>query len=117
MLDAVGEQSAVCQPGDRVVEGLVAQLRFQAVPLGDVASVQHYAVDCRFVEHVRDAGLGVAPRAVRVAEPELADARGAGLGRDELEFGAEVRLVVGVDQLGDQFADQYVGLVTEERKD
>ena len=77
-------RARLARPVSGVVEGLVAELGLQAVPLGHVARVEDDAVDRRHVEQVGHARLGVPPRAIGVAQTELAHARGAGLrGHDD----------------------------------
>ena len=48
MVESVTEESAIREPGEAVVEGLMRQLLFQFDALGDVACVEHDAVH-RFV--------------------------------------------------------------------
>ena len=50
--EAVPEERSVRQPGQDVVEGLVAELLLERLPLGDVAVVDDHAADGRVVEEV-----------------------------------------------------------------
>ena len=59
VLDAVVEERAVRQLGERVVEGAVAQLGLGGLALGDVAAGEDDAADVRVVAHVGDRGLDV----------------------------------------------------------
>ena len=59
MVDAVAEEGAVGEAGQRVVEGLVQQLLLEALPLGDVAGVQHDAAHDRIAEQVGGDDLGM----------------------------------------------------------
>ena len=52
MLDAVGEERAVGELGDRVVEGLVGELILERLALADVAPVQDDAADVLVVDQV-----------------------------------------------------------------
>ncbi len=57
VLDAVAEQAAVGEQGERVVEGELAQLLLERLALADVAEVEREAGDCRVVEQVAADGL------------------------------------------------------------
>ena len=70
VLDAVAEEGAVGQIGQRVVEGLVGELVLEHLLLGHVAGVQHDAVHGRVAEQVGEGGLGVAPAGVLMAPAE-----------------------------------------------
>ena len=52
VLDAVGEQRAVGELGDRIVERLVGELLLERLPLADVAAVEHDAADVLVVQEV-----------------------------------------------------------------
>ena len=95
VLDAVVEQRAVGQSGERVVEGAVAQLLLERLALFDVAGGDDDAPDPRVAEQVgRDRG-DVPVRAVRVAHAPLRLLRLVGrLGRHALQEGADERDVV-----------------------
>ena len=64
VLDAVAEQRAVRQPGERVVEGLVLEFVLEGLALGDVAHVQHDPLDGLVAEQVAGGRLDVAPAAL-----------------------------------------------------
>ncbi len=67
VIHAVAEEGAIGQAGERVVEGLVQQLLLEALPLGDVAGVEHDAVHDRVAEQVGGDDLGMERRARRAA--------------------------------------------------
>ena len=71
VIHAVAEEGAVGQPGERVVEGLVQQLLLEALPLGDVAGVEHDAVHDRVAQQVGGDDLGVERRTVGLLEAPL----------------------------------------------
>ena len=66
VLHAVAQQRAVRQPGQRVVECLVRELRFERCPLAHVAGVEDDAAHGRIVQQVHADALDRAPRAVAV---------------------------------------------------
>ena len=96
---AVLEQRAVGQPGERVVQGLVAQALLERLRLADVAQVDDEARDDRVLEQVGDARLDVdealvrrragggAGRRGRPGWPTIRSSTGGGLARvlDEVE--------------------------------
>jgi hypothetical protein len=53
VLDAVGEESAVGEVRDRVVEGLVGELILEGFALADVPAVEDDAADGLVVKKVR----------------------------------------------------------------
>ncbi len=105
--DALGEQGAVGQVGERVVLGVVLQLGLQAHPFGHVAAVEDQAAVVAV-----DGRLHVQPAAVAGAEAALDAGRGLlGLARGQepphlVDHGAEV---LGMDQRGELGADQLLG--------
>jgi hypothetical protein len=68
---ALGEQRAVGEPGDGVVERLVGELRLEGLALADVAGVEDDAPDVLLVEQVRHEDLELARSAVLVHERAL----------------------------------------------
>ena len=68
VLDAVGEQRAVGELRDRVVECLVCKLLLERLALADVAAVEHDAADVLVVEEVGVLDLERQRRAVPVAD-------------------------------------------------
>ena len=102
MRHAVGEQRAVGEAGERVVEGLARELRLEHLALGDVAVVDDDAADRGVVEQVASDRLHRPPRAVGVLDPELEAALGA-LARGEVgERLLHRRAVVVVDERGER---------------
>jgi hypothetical protein len=111
VLDAVVEERAVGQLGQRVVEGAVAQLGLGGLALGDVAARQDDALDVLVVAHVGDRALEVQAVAVLVAQAPL-DRRAAALAGEQL---GELAVVVLVDHAAQRAALQLAGLVAEDR--
>ncbi len=116
VVQAVAEQPAVGQPGQRVVQGLVGQLALQLHPGGDVAQGQHQPPDAGVGEQVGERALDVHGPAVGTgqAEPDLGVGLGAGVQqRDQgLGVGAVHPLVDRrPDQVGDRHAEQTRGRV------
>ena len=79
VLDAVVEERAVGQPGERVVERAVAQLLLEGLAVLDVAHGEHDALDARVVEQAGGRGGDVPVGAVGVAHPPLGLLRRVGL--------------------------------------
>ena len=52
MIDTVTQQRSVREPGQRIVERAMAQLRFEPVPLGDVTHVHHHTRNFGKVQEV-----------------------------------------------------------------
>ena len=71
VLDAVGEQRAVGEARDRVVEGLVRELVLERLALADVAAVQDDAADVLVLQQVRVLHLELEPGAVAMPERAL----------------------------------------------
>ena len=67
VLDAVGEQRAVGEVRDGVVERLVGELVLERLALADVAAVEHDAADVLVLEEVRVLHLELEPRRRRDA--------------------------------------------------
>lgn len=107
LLDAPGEQGAVGQVGERVVLGVVLQLRLEAHPFGHVPAVEDEAAVVAV-----DGRLDVQPAAV--AGPEAAlDARGGFLQRARCEEAARLvhhaAEVLRVDEIGQFRSHQILG--------
>ena len=99
--DAVGEQGAVREAGERVVEGLARQLGLEHLALGDVAVVDDDAADGGVVEQVAADRLHRPPRAVGVLDAALEATLGA-LARGEVRERLLHRAaIVVVDQRGE----------------
>ena len=75
VLDAVGEERAVGELGDGIVEGLVGELVLEDLALADVAAVEHDALHVLVVEQVRVLDLELEPLAVAAAQAALDRAR------------------------------------------
>ena len=82
LVEPVAEEGAIGEARQIVVEGLVGELLFEPVALGDVACVQNDAADVAVGPQVADVGFELAPLAELVLEPEhdlVCLAVGAGL--------------------------------------
>ena len=71
--DTVGEERAVREVRDRIVEGLMRELVLECLSLADVAAVQHDAADVLVLQEVRVLHLELEPRAVAVQQRTLDD--------------------------------------------
>ena len=69
--DAIAKQRPVGQPGERVVKGLMLQLRLEGLALADVADVEHDPSDVLVGQQVRAEHLDVAPGLARMTYAEL----------------------------------------------
>ena len=121
VLDAVGEQRAVGEARDRVVEGLVGELVLERLALADVAAVQDDAADVLVLEQVRVLDLELEPGAVAVPERAL-DHVGLGAAADVGLADAgddlrEPRPVGRREQPGELAALDLVGAVAEHALD
>ena len=110
---AVAEQGAVGEAGERVVEGLVGELLLQALPLADVAGVEHDAAHGRVTREVGRQDLGAEPRAVGLAEPPLDRSGDARRPRGDLEQRGGALPVVGMEQGRDRPAHHLGRVVAE----
>ena len=117
VLDPLGEQGAVGQAGQPVVEGLVDELGLQLLAVRDVAGVEHQAADVGVFEQVGGDRLGVQPGAVAVAHaPGLGGRHPRPQGRLGHEPGHPLA-VVGVDQAERVAVDQVGRVVAEHPPD
>ena len=92
VLDAVGEQRAVGEVRDGVVERLVRELVLERLPLADVAAVQDDAADVLVLEQVGVLHLELEPRAVAMPERALDHVRlGAAAGVRLADAGDDLR--------------------------
>ncbi len=66
VFQAIEEEGAVRQPGQRVVERLVGQLLFVALAVGHVVRVDDDAADTRLIEQIRRDRLEPSPRSIPV---------------------------------------------------
>ena len=106
--DAVGEERAVREPGQRVVERLVAELRLEPPALGDVSRGDDDARDVLVVEEVVEDALELDGRPVLLAEREVARRRRGGRGEHlPEELGQPGAGGVG-EELGEPPADELV---------
>src|SRR4051812_48079636 len=116
--DALGEQRAVGEAGDRVVEGLVGELLLERLALGDVTAVEDDAADVLVVEQVRVLDLELQRLAVAVAQGALEDLGGAAVvGRSAVEEVQEAALLAGGQQAGEAGTDDVLGRVAEHALD
>ncbi len=99
VVEPVGEQGAIGQTRERVVEGLVPEFVLERLAGGDVAVVDDQAGDRRVVEEVLADRLDRPPRAVRVTDAELPGGLRAGRHDDVAEQLLGPFPVVGVDEL------------------
>ena len=108
LLDALGEQRAVGQVGERVVLGVVLQLGLEPHPFGDVPAVEDEAAVVAV-----DGGLDVEPAAVAGLEAAL-DAGGGLLdgagGEEAAHLVHHAAQVLGVDERGQLGADEFLGV-------
>lgn len=108
LADPLGEQGAVGQVGERVVLGVVLQLRLEPDPFGHVAAVEDQAALMAV-----DRGFDIEP--VARTGPEAALDPGGGLlarrgGEEAAHLVDHPPQVLGVDDRGELGADQVVGL-------
>ena len=108
LADALGEQGAVGQVGERVVLGVVLQLRLEPDPFGDVAAVEDQAALVAV-----DRGLHIEP--VAGARLEAALDPGGGLlgrrgGQKPAHLADHPAEILGVDERGQLGADELLGL-------
>ncbi len=108
VLDAVDEERPVGEAGQRVVEGLVAQLGLELVALGHVAGVEDDAAHRLHVDQVGHPDLGVAPGPVGVPDPAFASRRSRPSSSAALEVGPDAVRVVGMDQVAEVDADHLI---------
>ena len=66
--DAVGEQRAVREAGDWIVERLMCELLFERLALADVTAVEHDPLDVLVVQQLRMAYLELQPATVVVLQ-------------------------------------------------
>ena len=117
MADAVGEEGAVGETGQRVVERLVAELRLEVAPLGDVVGVDDEPANGGVIKEVVRGPVEGDPAPVAMQEPGLAHdlpVRALGDGR---EMAGEDVAVVGVDAVGEPPADPILRPVAEQSLD
>ena len=117
MVDAIAEEGAIGEAGQRIVEGLVSQLLLERLALGDVAVVDHDAADGRIALHVAGGRLEHAPRTVRVPGAQLNGPLSGGYGQDFRERGVHEGQVVRMKQLEDRLAESVFCLVPEDALD
>ena len=97
VVDAVTEERAIREPGERVVEGVVFELVEEGLALRDVARREDDAADVLVVQQVGGQCLGVEPGSVGAAKRDLFGSTRP-LAADEFE---RPHRLVGVDQLGE----------------
>ena len=113
--DAVGEERAVGQPGELVVERLVGQRELEALPLADVTAVEHDSADVLVVEQVGVVDLELVRRPVAVHEQALHDLRVFAGGRGAVGKHVSHTAVVGsMHQLSEGPARHLLGRIAKE---
>ncbi len=118
VLDAVAEQRAVRQAGERVVERLVLEFGLERLALADIADVEHDPLDRLLAEQVRREHLHLAPALARVPTPELGgDGLPRGCRGGCCEHRVDARCVVAVDEFRHRPPDHLLGCVAERRLD
>ena len=115
VLDAVGEQRAVRQTGEGVVERLVGEPLLELTTVGDVVRGDHHPLDGRVIEQVADDAFDGPHAAVGVPEVELEVDDALGQRREDLL--AALGELSGVDDRREALADQRGGRVAEHRLD
>src|SRR4051812_31469403 len=115
---ALGEQRAVREAGDRVVEGLMGELLLERLALGHVAAVEDDAAHVLVVEQVRVLDLELQRLAVAVAQGALEHLGAAGVVvGGAVEQVQQPALLAGREQAGEARADDLVGRVAEDALD
>ena len=117
VLDAVGEQSAVGEAGQRIMECLVGELPLECLLVGDVAVVDDDSADHRIVQHVLAGRLERPPRAVGMARPQLDGAQRIGRAGQVAKDAGYQRDIIGVHPIGDTLTWAIDGLVAEDALD
>ena len=118
VLDAVEEQRPVRQAGERIVEGLVAELVLERAATGDVADGEHDPVHVGVVEEVHADDLGVDHRVVGPQQPGVDGADRLGRAVHQLlEEGGHVGDGVGVQHPLEVGAVEVDGEVAEHPDD
>ena len=116
VLHPVGEQDAVREAGQRVVQRAALELLLELLALGDVAGVQHDPLHVRIVHQVRADRLDVPDLAALEDDAKLVDA-GQPLvlaHRGEERHGRSP--VLGGDQVGEPHAFELVRIVAEDAR-
>jgi len=114
LLEPVAEQGPVGEPGEGVVQGLVAELVFELLAVGDVAAVEHDALDRGLAELAGQQRLHVAPGAVGTAQPPLGRQGHARAGLGRRQHRRQLLVVVGVQQGCQAAANQTLGLPAQQ---
>ena len=114
VLEPLGEQHAVGEVGERVVERLVGEALLELLALVHAAQGEDHAAEVRVLGHALRLALDEAPAAVGPAQPPLGRGRAAGPAHGVLEQGRDERAVLGVDDVGQREAAQPAPLVAEE---
>src|SRR5918996_355955 len=113
MSDAIGEERAVGEPRQRVVERLVGELRLEAAALGDVARRDDDARDVGILEQVVEDALELAGRAVLPAQRQIARHWRRRRRADLVEERAQADRVAVVQKLGQLAAHELFVRVAE----
>jgi hypothetical protein len=111
---AVGEQGAVGEPGERIVERAVEELLLEALALADVAQRQHDARHLRIGQQVGGHRLHRQPAPAVGRDPQLAGPGHPGLERGMGEEDAHPRRVVGMDDVAERLVRQGLEIVRQQ---
>ncbi len=117
VLEPVGEQRAVGQAGEGVVEGVVLELRLQLLLGGDVAGGDDDGPHVGIGQQVGVDALHVAVAAVPVPQPQVGGRAGLVAGDGLGPGGDQGQPVLGVGEVGQLRADQLVLRVAEQPGD
>ena len=115
--NALVEQRAVGEVGDRIVEGLVGELLLELLALGDVAAVEDDPADGVVVEEVGVQDLEVTQLAVLGLQQALDDLGTAGGTGAAGEAAQQAPLLLGVQQRLEGLTDHIVGGVAQDALD
>ncbi|MEZ5262905.1 MAG: hypothetical protein R2755_14305 [Acidimicrobiales bacterium] len=114
VLHPVGQQHAVGEPGQRIVERLPDELALQRLALAHVADVQHQAGHVGIGQEVGGGDLHVEPVVVVVAQPAVDAGRRPGRPFGHVaQLGLDVGGLVPVEQGGEGLVQHLGGVVPE----
>ena len=113
VLHTVGEQGAVRQPGQRVVQRLVLELLLELLPLGDVSRVQDDPPHVGVVHQVRAERFDVPHRPVPVHHAELLEPRQALIFAHRGQERHRGRPILLRDEVGEPRSFELLGIAAE----
>ena len=117
VFDAVGEEGAIGEAGQRVMERLMGQLRLEIGSLGDVMGVDHEAPDRRLVHQVPGGPLEHAPATVPMGDARLTGNVAAWTLGQRGKLLREHVAIVGMDGVPEDPPDQVLRREPEEPLD